>query len=280
MAILGHWLPRPIGWAKGTEAAWAVNSPDTLIVFVHGFNGKAKATWNDFPALIPNEPKFHAADIIYYGYDGVFTQATISAVELRKHLEGFLKCPVATFDDSVPDSRKGSRNGWKGYDKVVLVGHSLGAVICRLVLLFAHRKHKDAGSSTSPWPRDVKLILFAPAHLGTDVANLAAQLVAPIPVLGNLLAPLAKSRAQVVRDLEIDSPTLKDLRECVKEALAGGADQLVANTVAFGVSERVVVTNVFCADPTPDVVDGHNHTSVCKPTNTFKTPIEFIERVL
>jgi pimeloyl-ACP methyl ester carboxylesterase len=60
---------------KGTSAIWS-QSPGhagKAIVFIHGYGGNALKTWSEFNKLLPLEPKAADYDLIFYGYDGLYS---------------------------------------------------------------------------------------------------------------------------------------------------------------------------------------------------------------
>src|SRR4051812_2311135 len=65
-----------------SEGFFSFDEARTLIVFVHGFGGKALGTWNNFPILMINDDAFKKCDIIYYGYDTFQGQTGDHSAEL------------------------------------------------------------------------------------------------------------------------------------------------------------------------------------------------------
>jgi hypothetical protein len=152
------------------------------------------------------------------------------------------------------------------YAKVVLLAHSLGAIVVRRALL-------EAVSKNRPWARKIDLILFAPAHLGANVLNLIAQ----THVLSGLLGFALRYRYQTLTDLEPQSQTLAQLAAETRAALGSGPNAfLTARLVCFGDGDKVVDPNRFVQDPDPDILLGKNHCDVCKPGFAFKQPFDLI----
>ena len=48
-----------------------VSSPPQLVIFVHGFNGRAVKTWRDFADGTNQTPWWSEADLIFVGYDSL-----------------------------------------------------------------------------------------------------------------------------------------------------------------------------------------------------------------
>jgi hypothetical protein len=75
------------------------------------------------------------------------------------------------------------------YKRVILAAHSLGAVICRWALLFAHNK-KKAGAADHGWVDRTAMVLFAPAHMGAVVSDLVRELGIGSGAFSNILRVL------------------------------------------------------------------------------------------
>ena len=109
--------------------------PDTALVFVHGFDGRAVSTWERFPSFIRTEPKAHRADAIFWGYPSRQEDVEFCAQKLRKFLHGLFNDPLEAFLGPTL-SRAGSRRPTTfRYSKVVLCAHSMGAVVVRRALI-------------------------------------------------------------------------------------------------------------------------------------------------
>lgn len=57
-----------------SSALWANKRPENLIVFVHGYSGRAVETWGSFRDLIPDNQQFASSDIMFLGYES-FTRS-------------------------------------------------------------------------------------------------------------------------------------------------------------------------------------------------------------
>src|SRR5438045_407845 len=102
-----HLSPRDIPFGKGSRAYWAFQPTGRALVFVHGFGGESVGTWNDFPILLTQTPEFGGYDLIFYGYDGLYTQANASAAQIGKFLGQLLSAPATVFNQTVrPDSHR------------------------------------------------------------------------------------------------------------------------------------------------------------------------------
>jgi triacylglycerol esterase/lipase EstA (alpha/beta hydrolase family) len=195
-----HWSLRAIPVGEGSQAEWALEPKGKAIVFVHGFKGAAVGTWLEFPTMLRQEPSAAGWDLIFYGYDGVRTRATNSANHLRTFLQQLFTDPLPVMNTTLDNEAQ--RPTTFSYEKVIIVAHSLGAVVSRQAILDAHLIH-------APWVSRTGLILFAPAHLGAQILPLLMQTVTGLGgKFGAAATFFLKFRWRVLRDLEPGSNTL------------------------------------------------------------------------
>jgi len=261
-----HFLPRDLKLGepfKGSKGIMAFSPNGTLYLFVHGFNGSAASTWNMFPELLMNDSLFANSDLVFLQYESLKTQARANAGRLYTLLQKLASNPVEMINESLP-SKFPRENSFK-YKKISLVGHSLGAVLCRQALL-------DACKNKEPWASTTDLTLFAPAHMGSHLNALLKETVYHF-VPGQFLGPLVSWHYQVISDLEPDSQFLRTL----KDASSKYATTLKAKKIVHGMDDHVVRVNDFLdEDPTPIFLEGKGHTTVCKPNSSFKNPLEIV----
>jgi hypothetical protein len=104
---------------------------------------------------------------VFYGYDSVHQQVNYSASEFRDFLTAFLAGPAASINPTIQHLTQKhpwlQRDAAFRYTSVVLVAHSLGAIVVRGALL---------ESLSQSWLDTVRLVLFAPAHKGAFVWKL------------------------------------------------------------------------------------------------------------
>ena len=225
---------------------------ENLVVFVHGLGGVRygrRPTWGHFPDLLFHE--LPSVDVGLYSY--------ISMLDRIK------------FRQSVPI--KGEARVLAGilrqestYKRVILIGHSMGGLICQLVVKhlvesgeFSHLPHisglilmatPQAGSLRVPW--------FA-SHFTTDGKALAAH-------------------GELVTDLQRFVATRLDLKES-----AAGPDLVSLPTWAvWGASDfwvdRMSAYGILPDDRTQDVRG--THTSIVKPAKRDDDAFRFVaERV-
>src|SRR6266404_7246123 len=149
------------------------------IVFVHGFGGSPTGTWSDFQGLseeyADTYPWWKTATLFFYSYNSKWEPIHLNAVRLRD----FLKSVLSTS----PEKKSTLRNrtvkdkstvpvDWN-YKKLLLVGHSEGAVVIRRMILnrieiLAKSGHKRGleGSELRKWVEtNAKKDLILRAHL-------------------------------------------------------------------------------------------------------------------
>ena len=257
---------------KGFRAYWATRPKGTAIVFVHGFNGEAVGTWSLFERFLPQDPRCAGCDLVFFQYDSVYTNCAISASELHTLLTRLSTDRATLVDETLGSSGRPPRP--VKYKRVLLIAHSMGAVVARKALLRMYRnRNKDL------WAKTIILLLFAPAHLGAHVTHLVS-LLGIIPYVGQML-PFVRYKIPALTELGINergqmSRSLEDMRTDTKEALERGAFYLRARKVIFGTADKVVVPGEYCDDENFDSVAGREHKDICKPTTDYLDPLNVV----
>lgn len=258
-------------FGRGSKVMWSSNPSGHALVFVHGFGGKATATWSSFPSLLPREPNLAGWDLFFFGYDGVNSDVTACASDLTKLLDELGRSPLDVYrqSDALPTSH---RQHPSSYTRIVLVGHSLGAVVCRRAMLDGYNRPTPA-----KWAPITELFLFAPAHNGAKIVELVKATFPPIYAL--LSAAQLAGLFIVLRDLEGGSMTLTTLQAELKNKFGTGtAPNLRALHTAIARNDRVVTNMVYQPDCAPvEVMGTHTHVSVCKPhPKSFPDPVNLL----
>lgn len=271
-----HYFPQPLRVAGDdqTRAYWAIDPVGSLVLFVHGFRGSAVKTWSDFPGLLPGHRSGAGADMIYYGYDGARTRADDSASHLYRFLDSLGTVPADVINQSLPNGAPPRPADFR-YDEITVVAHSLGSVVSRRALLNAHRDER-------PWREKVKLVLFAPAHKGSDVMKIYLESLTIFVPKASAIESMLKVAYPVLRDLSVGCPTLNQLLAEVEEATERGKKNkyLLARKVIRGDRDRVAEPLPFSGDATTVVIAGRGHSDICKPSPGFMDPVEQVAEVL
>jgi pimeloyl-ACP methyl ester carboxylesterase len=262
-----HHVPVEIAHGYGSKALWALQPKGVAILFVHGFGGSATNTWIQFPSILQSEVACQGCDFIFYGYDGLRIRARPNADLLIDLLDELFGKPATFIERSLPTAARPKK--FK-YRKIVIVAHSLGAVVSRLALIDALRRQRG-------WTPKTELVLFAPAHGGASILPLATLAMGALK-----LAPVeafARYKFQVLHDLERSSKTLRDLESHTRSAILQGAKNLIARRVIYAGNDKIVDPIDFCDDPPPEFIHKVSHTGVCKPRSDFKRMAMTVRRL-
>jgi hypothetical protein len=238
-------------------------NPDTLIIFVHGFNGRASMTWNQFPSLMIFNPVYSRSDIVFYGYDSFKYQAS----DLAAIFCDFINKDLMT-ESSILQKLVESKNLQpRSYDKIYFVAHSLGAIIIREALLRANNlKYK--------WIDKTRISLFAPAHLGAKIDALVSETLS-LFTLTKLISILAEHKIPVLSDLKQGSVILQKIKSDTENLLSKDEGKfLKAIYVGHAPGDKVVLNGRFVDDNEAIIHEGQSHTSICKPNPPYVSPIE------
>ena len=256
---------------KDVQVMFAVEPSRKAVLFIHGFSGDAIETWSDFHLLLPATHPCQGRDLFFYGYDGLRAEMTASASLFRDFLDRLFRETARYVNDNLPPAA-GRPPGFS-YDGLAIVAHSLGAVITRRALL-------DATRMRLSWPSKTKMVLYAPAHMGASVADLALEVASGFKFL-RLFGSLARFESPLIDQLKPGSRDLETLLMETNAACQGGKNRhLVACKVIIAEYERIVRNERFGADPPPQTIAETTHTSVCKPRRDFQRPLALLEECL
>lgn len=262
-----HTIPIAIEkYGSNTQAYFSFIQPRNLIIFIHGFGGDATGTWSDFPKYLISEQEFRFSDIIFYGYNTFKGQAGDHAGEFYD----FLKLSNYPLYNSILPKEQNLPE--RDYEKIIIIAHSLGAVIARQALLLCHVSHEN-------WVNKVSLALFAPAHNGANIISLATE---ALPGLFGLIGVFAKFKYPILKDLD---PNDKGILESIKNHTSqlqneGKANYTRAKLVVFAKGDKVVKSFPYLNDIPPKIIPNVSHTGVCKPKSDYMNPIDLIKSLI
>ncbi|MDE1672663.1 esterase/lipase family protein [Nocardia gipuzkoensis] len=264
-------LSSPPGWILYVSHHETVRR---LVVFVHGFNGKAVTTWNSFPESGVYRRWWMESDMLFIGYPSTKDTVTGVSHRLRNTLARFFPIPYP--DAMVVDGISVRSDTESPYEELVLVGHSLGGLIIRRALCDAAIAWDMEGrSGPRPALLDAQIRLFSPASAGFQAAGVLGALRAM--TIWQVVEVFLR-RSPAYSELQPGSTSLLETRART-ERLAGqsGFDALRAHIV-WASPDEVVVSERYSTDHVDDAWDGTTHSSVCKPRfGKFENPWLFAE---
>jgi pimeloyl-ACP methyl ester carboxylesterase len=244
------------------------------VVFVHGWGGAARSTWEQFPQVLEDMTGSHGVDAFFLDYRSRGDAALWSASVLQMFIADLVRDPVSAFvNPSLPTGAP--LRARKSYEHILIVAHSLGAVITRRALLDLRDPLRPSGAVTDDQLSRVRLLFFAPAHSGADVAALIGSGLGLDALPGaKLVGEAALLFMPSLRDLQPGSQTLNDLRDNTRSALAEAPTKTryLRAAVLHAERDRVVRLARFEGDPPHTPVPQRNHRSICKPDRNYKIP--------
>jgi pimeloyl-ACP methyl ester carboxylesterase len=272
--MITHRPPTYLDTAESPDkdvSVYFANEPTRkAVLFIHGYHGEHLTTWSYFPQLMTMRDLWSGTDLFYYGYDGIRDELNSSAAILREFLDRLFTQSAQMANRHLPTSLQ--RADDFTYDELIIVGHSLGAVVARRMIVEATR-------SNLTWASKIQLVLFAPAHTGASAVDLFLE-ISEYKFLRPFSA-YARFESPLIDQLKTNSPTLTQLLEDTTTLCAGKMNQhLIAKRVVLATREHIVRNERFGDDPSAFAIPGTSHTSVCKPRGDFVKPVEHLEEAL
>lgn len=268
------------GWMPKSQVLLCQAAPATAVVFVHGFGGGADSTWEQFVRFL--RAMSALADAFFIDYPSTTQDVVFCSAMLRLFLLDLLREPSPKIvNPSLPEDAP-RRAAPVIYSKVVLVGHSMGAVVVRRALL-----DLDRDIMTQTEREALHMLFFAPAHkgarnLGKFVASgLGLDKLPGAAAVGALLRVRYRSVGDLIKesdclsDLATDSKTRREAR-----SQAGESTEYLRAHVYHAQNERIVYVDSFDDDYPMNPVMAQNHRSVCKPREGFRKPAEALRKLL
>jgi len=261
---LNHYHRRSIKAGRNSQVFWATKPTGRIIIFVHGFHGKSTGTWEEIPGLLSRAQEMNGTDIIYYGYNSTRVRAHASAIKFGDFVDKLKDDSTQYMDPLIREQRKSTGTH---DNSLVIVAHSLGALVARQALLIGHKKTKE-------WIKSTKLILFAPADLGTNLApvqigrTLLTDLLFTMELFIELCGP-------VMADVREGSQFINDLRRESQRLVDQGVTSLLATAIFHAERELIVNQGIFLRqEPAGDVFNRATHRSICKPGSSYQEPLK------
>lgn len=250
-----------------------------LIVFVHGWGGGAYDSWGDFDDPPADDPWWQESDLVFVEYPSRGETVLAAADRVRHHLSAFYPRPyrgmLVLGDLAVREDTSSP------YEELILVGHSMGGLVLRRVLIDELEEWQFQGShlETRPGVLDASLRLFSPASAGFIPRGRLGIAFAAIPALDRFL------RAGVgYTDLQPTSAVIRETRRRTErhDTRVGDASAL-AGHLLWANPEEIVITEKYDTDAISRTVDPSLHPigkvvheEVCKPRVGYDLPYRFV----
>lgn len=249
------------------------------VVFVHGWGGSPATTWFRFQELIDDgsDPSalawWQETDLYFYSYES-------RRFSIAEHAEGLLQFLDGVYPTRPASVVKGEQLEEQQYTELILVGHSLGAVVLRegvldrVALKLAPQRPQDQ----SPAILDAHVRLFAPAMHGAKPSGflgLAYHLLREIREIKPWFEAALESQV-IVRQLQSESDKLKSLRTDTEKFAAETSFRALVAHVVYGEKEHIVERDKFRLDKIALPILGRDHRSVCKPDVDYTEPLRFV----
>jgi pimeloyl-ACP methyl ester carboxylesterase len=260
--------------------------PETAIVFVHGWGGSAAGTWAEFPSAVRAMPEAATADAFFLNYPSRVVSVASAGRDCQAFLEDLLRAPATQLvNPSLPREEAARPPDWR-YARVVLVGHSMGAVVIRRALLNLDRADPLKRLTPSE-AASIRLLFFAPAHLGAPslakfvASGLGLDMLPGASLVGQLVTLYFRSLQDLKENSTALAQLLKDNEAArVRRAANNATDTDLHARVVHARGDKVVVQDRFDEDWDERSIAGRNHRSACKPDGSYRRPVDELRSVL
>lgn len=262
-----HFAERKLpGWGKNTFVHWSRKPKGKAVVFIHGFGGDSADTFPDFNSLFRTSAKFKGVDVFFYGYYSRSRTIGSNSSEFSDLLQKLSKDSSSLFSynsNMQAERRPNAKN-------IIIVAHSIGAIIFRRALLDAYKQNLK-------WVNNCSLILFAPAHNGSSLTISKLVDGKGLPGLLELVSVVIPFFMPVLEEIRAGKPFIQKLETDTLDCINKGKTKFtIARKVVWAATERIVVHQYFGKDPPPITIPNTTHTTVCKPTLRFLKPFELV----
>lgn len=265
-----HIGPLQPGGSWGTSRFYLARAPArALVVLVHGFKTQSDGTWPLTDMMLFADERFDEADVILYDYDSTTDNIPTEVRNLRGAIDqAWGGAPLVV---SAALAALGASLGARAYERLILVGYSLGGYVVRALALRAAR-----GPTYPAWLEPLRLLLYAPAHLGSGY-------LAFFRTDGILDGWKLRRRHKTLGAANVlvkGSRFLTTLKRRTEALVAQGRASLAARTVLFGWGELIVVVGRFDCDPKVRRKLWKDHVNVQRASDAYGLPLDLIEEQL
>ena len=207
------------------------------VIFLHGLTGDVRNTWGVLPALIHKHTR---CDVRLVGFPTSLIRSVPHPADLGHHLLTQLRV------------RCGS------YERLVLVGHSLGGLIIQSAILF---ELEEGRADSSPVSKVSSIVLYAPPLEGSQFAAAARVVRAPLNEQARSLASGGSWLS------ELRGRWLDRVYRPIGHEVDPRYQRRIPTTIVAGLRDTIVpreAAQSIYRDPPVEVVDG-DHSSLKLP---------------
>ena len=256
---------------------------ETAIIFVHGFAGDSVETWVDFQGRVDlwnRDDWWEKADLFFFSYPSVKRSTAVSADRLLKWIRRIFPHPDPHWFEldtaDIPQEfyeleyRISVRPEPFSYKKLVLVGHSEGGIILRRMMINMVKSEQDRELL-----RNASLRLFAPALFGAMPTGIFGTLLQSAFLGG--FARMWLHHGAAYQEMKQNSKILDAIKEETERfARDDPLNTALRALILWGEDENIVQQGEYECDIRWDCLEKHDHVSICKPTDSFEIPLEFV----
>lgn len=154
LQIWARWMPSPLVTARPIERVEGAADPKKLFVLIHGYRSQTEQDWR--PVRDALRPHGDLLSVTYPAHAVSNANAEKVSLGVSEVIE------------------KAQKVG--GYDKIVLVGHSMGALIARKAFLYGvggtnHRRYEEVVQPAAWAAKVERIVLLAGMNRGWDISG-------------------------------------------------------------------------------------------------------------
>lgn len=265
------------------EKLWRITAcPEAAsvnVIFVHGLGGGAVSTWDSgadsevgfWPKAIADDHPEWCVWTLHYTARIVDWNpfARSRTIDLLDRAAWFVELMTLEEISAKP---------------IVFVAHSLGGVLVKQVLQFAHSLGPPRWRMV--WEQTQAVIFLATPHVGSELADVCAAL-ADVMRGANPLAQLIVRTSPAVDNLKKDNPILRHLSDWFRDQAQVQGIETIAFAEGRPCMGKMVVSyssaNPQIPNVKPIILPGEDHISIAKPADkahpVYKSVSQCLERV-